>query len=87
MQCNLNKVKRSSIISDDRSIADILDDIDYGLFKKKCSFPTIHYIFPNERSSLHGMKMRKRGNNYNLPILKTEIATKSFLNRMLFKYQ
>ena len=38
MQAFLNKVKRWSIISDDRSIDDILDGIDYGLFKKNAVF-------------------------------------------------
>ena len=38
IQTFLNKVKRWSIISDDRSIADILDGIDYGLFKKNAVF-------------------------------------------------
>ena len=33
IQAFLNKVKRWSIISDDRSIDDIWDGIDYGLFK------------------------------------------------------
>ena len=47
----------------------------------------LHHILPIELRSLHGMKMRKRGHNYNLPILKTEIARKSSLNRMLYKYQ
>ena len=89
IQAFLNKIKRWSIISDGRSIDDILDRINYGLLKKKCSFPNycLHHILPYERRSLHGMKMRKRGNKYNLPILKTEITRKSFLNRMLFKYQ
>ena len=56
---------------------------------KKSSFPNhcLHHILPNERCSLHGMKMRKRGHNYNLHMLETEIVRKSFLNRMLFKYQ
>ena len=76
------------IISDDRSIHDILDGIDYGLFKKlRFSNHCSHHILPNECRSLHSMQMCKRGHNYNLPILKTEIARKSFLNRMLFKYQ
>ena len=51
-------------------------------FKKCC----LHHNLPNERRSLHGMKMHKRGHSYNLPTLKTEIARKSCLNRMV-KYQ
>ena len=39
---------------------------------------SLHRILPNERRSLHGKKMRKRGHNYNMPILKTEIARKYF---------
>ena len=62
--------------------------IDYGWLKKMLfSNHCLHHILPNERCSLHGMKMRKRRHNYNLLILKTEMARKSFLNRMLFKYQ
>ena len=87
IQAFLNKVKRWSIISDDRSIDDILDGMDYGLFNKmQFSNHCLHHILPNERHSLPGMKMCKKVHNYNLPI-KTEIARKSFLNRMLVKYQ
>ena len=58
----LNKIKRWGIISDDRSIDDILVGIDYGLFKTmQFSNHCLHHILPNERRSLHGMKMRKRG--------------------------
>ena len=57
------------------------------LKKMQFSNHCLHHILPNERRSLHGMKMRKRGHNYNLPISKTKIARKSFLNRMLFKHQ
>ena len=79
IQAYLNKVKRRGIISEDRSIADILDGIDYGLFRKmQFSSHCLHHVSPNERRSVHGMKMRKRGHNYNLPILKTEIARNHF---------
>ena len=37
-QAFLNKVKRWGIIYDDRSIDDILDGIDNGLFKKNAVF-------------------------------------------------
>ena len=71
IQAFLNKVKRWGSISDDRSIDDILDWIDYGLFKKmQFTNCCLHHILQNGRRSLHGMKMRKRGYNYNLPILK-----------------
>ena len=60
IQAFLNKVKRSSIISEDRSIDDILDGIDNGLFRKmKFSNHCLHHILPNERHSLHGMKIRR----------------------------
>ena len=36
----------------------------------------LHHILPNERRSIHGMEMRKRGHNYNMPIIKIEIARK-----------
>ena len=72
IQAFLNKVKRWSITSDDRDIDDILDGTDYGLFKKMQFFKgCLHHILPNERRCLHGMKRRKSGHNYNLPILKT----------------
>ena len=61
IQAFLNKVKRWGIISDDRSIDDIFDEIDYGSFKKiRLSH---HHIFPYACCSPHGMKMRKRGHN------------------------
>ena len=61
IQAFLNNVKRWSLISNDRNIADILDGIDYGLFKKMQFYNhCLHHILPNERCSLHDMKMRKR---------------------------
>ena len=84
----LNKVKRWGIISDDRSIDDIWDEIDYFLFNRNAVFqPLLASYFAKWRCSLYGMKMRKSGHNYSLPILETEIARKSFLDRMLYKYQ
>ena len=56
MQAFRNKVKRWGIISDDRSIDDILDEIDYGLFKQmQFSNHYLHHILPNESHSVHGM--------------------------------
>ena len=52
MQAFLDKVKKWSIISDDRSINDILDGIYYGLFKNKYSFPTIVYIIFCQMSAI-----------------------------------
>ena len=75
VQAFLNKVMKWSIISDHRIIADITDRLVYGLFKKmRFSYHCLHHILPNERSSLHDMKMRKRGHNDNMSILNTEIA-------------
>ena len=74
MQAYLNKVKKWGIISDDTSIDDILDEIDYGLFKKmQFSNQCLHHIL----SAITYMVWKcGREDNYNLHIWKTEIARK-----------
>ena len=47
IQAFLNKVKRWGIISEDRTIEDILDGIDHGLLRKNQFFNhCLHHILP-----------------------------------------
>ena len=58
----VNKVKRWCIMTKDINIINVLDVIDYNLFRKfQYNNHCLHHLLPNVRQTSHCMVLRSRG--------------------------
>ena len=91
-ECNnikafLIKAKRWGLYSEDMNFDDILNVHESKLFKKAQNRShCLSHFFQIVRHSSHAMVLRDRGHQYDLPHCDTVTAHKSFVNRLLFKY-
>ena len=64
-----------------------LDKCDKALFvASQSSQHRVYSRFPKKDNQLQTMVLRRRGHNFALRIIKTKCASKTFINRTLFKY-
>jgi hypothetical protein len=87
LQACLNKAFRWGFTFKPIDITEKFQFHDNKLFNKITNNPAhcLHQILPPKRD-MHGRSMRRRGHEYQLPLVKFELHKISFVNRCLFKY-
>ena len=83
----LVKVKRWQIVDKDYVLLELFRDCDRALFSPaQSSKHCLNHLFLVKPNRVHTMSLRPRGHNFSLPLLRYELAKKSFINRSLFMY-
>jgi hypothetical protein len=87
LQACLNKAFRWGFSTAPLNITNYFELYDSKLFCKITNNPEhcLHQLLPLKRD-MHGRSMRRRGHEYQLPLIKYELHKTSFINKCLFKY-
>ena len=87
LQRVLIKSKRWRIVEKDYQLVDLFQDCDRALFSAaQSSKHSLNHLLQVKQHHSHKMSLRSRGHNFELPLLKYELARKSFIGRTLFLY-
>ena len=71
----------------DYQLVDLFHDCNRALFSAaQSSKHSLNHLFQVKQHHSHQMSLRPRGYNFELPLLKYELARKSFISRSLFLY-
>ena len=88
LQKFVHKVIKWGVAEIEVSLEDIIDRMELCLFKADQGHShSLFHLLPNKHVTTHSMSLRKRGYYFDLPVLKYEMTSKSFINRMLYKYK
>ena len=83
----LFKAKHWQIVDKDYVLEELFLDCDRALFSaSQSSNHCLNHLFLIKPNRVHTMSLRPRGHNFSLPLLRYELAKKSFINRSLFMY-
>ena len=83
----LIKAKRWQILDKDYVLEELFRDCDRALFRAaQSSNHCLNHSFLVKPNRVHTMSLRPRGHNFALPLLRYELAKKSFIHRSLFMY-
>jgi hypothetical protein len=86
LQACLNKAYKFGFTYNPINITELFDQRDDKLYAQiQRSNHCLHQLLPSERD-MHGRSLRRRGHQYNLPLVKFEIHKSSFVIKSLFKY-
>ena len=87
LQTVLIKAKRWKIVDKDYQLVDLFQDCDRTLFSAaQSSKHSLNHLFQVKQQHSHKMSLRPWGHNFELPLLKYELARKSFIGQSLFLY-
>ena len=87
LQSCLDKAHRWGFTHSSINLPQLFDQYNVNLFKQitKNSLHCLHQLLPSKRD-MHGRSLRRRGHQYELPLIKFELFKNSFINKCLFSF-